>query len=576
MMFFKQLLKKLGSVTFLSGVTLLLFASACMTPTRANRETEEVAHRLATIFWQVQTGRTNNLDLSRPADALTLRVALQAMARGEESVVFPAIPNMAINLTNGSWRLTLSEALNVGARNDRAYQSLKESVFSSALDLDSQLFRFDTTFSGMLVGALSDNVTDSDPRLAVASGAAVERQLESGTVLAGNLALDVSRLLSSDWSSLGIIGDLSMSIPLLRGAGREIVREPLTQAERQLTYAIRKFEYYRQTYAIAVTLNFYDVLEYAQRLKNAQDNERNLTLNSKRATMLFQAGRRSSIEADQATSQLLYARESVVAMKRSYDAKLDNFKILLGLPPEALIDVDPRALDSLRAEIQQSADEGTGGGRLFPDEEEVCSIALSNRLDLINTRDKLADAERAVKVAEDMLRADVTIVGQGETSRSVALNRVASDSGGEGWRLSLRADWPWNRRVERNNYKDSLLALEQTQREIHEKEDTVKLAARNGLRNLAAAESTYKIRLEGLRVAKIRVESTAMFMEAGRVIMRDVLEAQKALLTAQDDFCAAVISWRMRELELRRDMGILEISDANVWLRTARLKGLEQ
>jgi outer membrane protein TolC len=194
---------------------------------------------------------------------------------------------------------------------------------------------------------------------------------------------------------------------------------------------------------------------------------------------------------------------------------------------------------------------------------------------LINTRDKLADAERAVKVAEDMLRADVTIVGQGDTSRSVALNRAASDSGGEGWRLSLRADWPWNRRVERNNYKESLLVLEQTQREIHEKEDTVKLAVRNGLRNLAAAESTYKIRLEGLRVAKIRVESTAMFMESGRVIMRDVLEAQKAFLTAQDDFCAAIIGWRMRELELRRDMGILEISDANMWLRSARLKGLE-
>jgi outer membrane protein TolC len=364
-----------------------------------------------------------------------------------------------------------------------------------------------------------------------------------------------------------------MSIPLLRGAGREIVREPLTQAERQLIYAIRKFEYYRQTYAIAVTQSFYDVLEYAQRVKNAQDNERNLTLNSKRATMLFQAGRRSSIEADQATSQLLYARESVVAMKRLYDSKLDNFKILLGLPPEARIDLDPQALDILRAEIQQSADEGTGGGRLFPDEEEVCSIALSNRLDVINTRDKLADAERAVKVAEDMLRADVTIIGRGDTSRSVALNKSASDSGGEGWRLSLRADWPWNRRIERNEYKKSLLKLEQTQREIDEKEDSVKLAVRNGLRNLAAAEATYKIRLEGLRVAKIRVESTAMFMESGRVIMRDVLEAQKALLTAQDDFCAAVIAWRMRELELRRDMGILEITDANMWLRSKHTEG---
>jgi len=570
----QQLAGKLVNVCFFGGVTLLLLATACMTPSRADRETEEVAHQLATAYWQVQTGQTNEFDLTRPSDALTLRVALQAISRGEESVVFPAIPNMAIYLTNGVWRVTLEEALNVAARNDRTYQDLKEAVFFAALDLDTQQFFFDTTFSGLLVGSLSDSVSGSDPRLTLASGAAFERQLESGAVLAGNLALDVSRLLSSDWSSLGITGDLSMSVPLLRGAGREIVREPLTQAERNLVYALRTFEYYRQTYAIAVTQSYYDVLEFAQRLKNAQDNERNLTLNSKRATMLFQAGRRSSIEADQATSQLLYARESVVAMKRSYDAKLDQFKLLLGLPPESLLELDERTLETLRGEIQIAAEAGTGGGRLFPDEEDVCAIALTNRLDLLNTRDQLADAERAVKVAEDMLRADVAIVGQGGTSRSVALNRAATDSGGESWRLSLRADWPWNRRVERNTYKKRLLELEKTKRKIEEKEDLVKLAIRNGLRNLAAAESTYKIRREGLRVATIRVESTAMFMESGRVIMRDVLEAQKALLTAQDDYCAAVIAWRMRELELRRDMGTLEITEANAWLPSIPMKGL--
>lgn len=568
----KQLGDKLGTFIFAGGAMLLLFATACMTPSRANRETEEVAHRLATAYWQVQTGRTNELDLSRPADALTLRVALQAITRGDESVVFPAIPDMTINLTNGVLRLTLPEALNVAARNDRTYQSFKETVFTTALELDSKLFLFETTFSGMMLGSLSDRVSGSDPRISVASEADFRRRLEGGTVIAGNLALDVSRLLSSEWSSLGIVGDLSMTIPLLRGAGREIVREPLTQAERNLVYAIRRFEYYRQTYAITVTQNFYDVLEYAQRLKNAKDNERNLTLNSKRATMLFEAGRRSSIEADQAKSQLLYARESVVAMKRSYETKLDNFKLLLGLPPDARVEVDEQELEKLNAEIQQASDEGTGGGRLFPDEEDVCSIALSRRLDLMNTRDKLADAERAVKVAEDMLRADVAIVGRGDTSRSVALNSSAEDGGGEGWRFSLRADWPWNRRIERNTYKKQLVALEQTKREIEEKEDSVKAAIRNGLRSLAAAESTYKIRSDGLRVAKIRVESTAMFMESGRVIMRDVLEAQKALLSAQDDLCAAVVGWRMRELELRRDMGVLELSDANMWLRSSILQ----
>ncbi len=577
MICFKQLREKLGVFIIVLGCFGLLVAPlGCMTPTRADRETEEVAHRLATAYWQVQTGRTNTLDMTRPADALTLRIALQAIARGDESVVFPAIPDMAVNLTNGVWRLTLPEALNVAARNDRMYQSLKEAVFTAALELDSKQFGFETTFSGMLLGALSDAVRGSDPRISAATGADFSRRFESGTVVAGNLALDVSRLLSSDWSSLGLAGDLSMTIPLLRGSGREIVREPLTQAERNLTYAIRRFEYYRQTYAVTVTDRYFSVLEYAQRLRNAKENEHNLDLNSRRAAMMFEAGRMGSIEADQAQSQLLTAREGVITMRRSFETRLDNFKLTIGFPPDALLEVDEEELVSLTHEVEKDSKDGTGGERLFPDEADACDIALAKRLDLMNTRDTLNDAERAVKVAADMLRADVAVMARGDSSRSIALNDVAQHSGGESWRFSLRADWPWNRRLERNAYKKKLIALEQTKREIDEKEDGVKAAIRNGVRSLAAAESSYKIRIESLRVARMRVASTAMFMQSGRVIMRDVLDAQKSLISAQDELCAAIVGWRLRELELRRDMGILSISDMGMWQRTNLIDGGKQ
>jgi outer membrane protein TolC len=573
----KQLWGKLGDLLFLVGCFCVLLAPVgCMTPSRADRETEEVAYRLATVYWQVQTGRTNILDLSRPSEALTLRIALQAIARGDESVVFPVIPDMSVSLTNGVWRLTLAEALNVAARNDRMYQSLKEAIFSAALDLDSRQFMFETTFSGMMLGALSDAMPGSDPRIETATSADFSRRFESGTVMAGSLALDVSRLLSSDWSSLGLAGDLSMTIPLLRGSGREIVREPLTQAERNLVYAIRKFEFYRQTYAVTITDRYFAVLEYVQRLKNAIENEHNLDRNNRRATMMFEAGRMGSIEADQAKSQLLYARESVITMRRSFETRLDSFKMSMGLPPDALVEVDEKELDKLTSEIMQSAKDGTGGDRLFPDEEDACAIALAKRMDLMNTRDTLNDAAREVKVAADMLRADVSVTGRGDTSRSFALNNDAHSDGGESWRFSVRADWPWNRRLERNAYKKKLIALEQTKRDIDEKEDGVKAAIRNGLRSLAAAESSYKIRSETLRVARMRVASTAMFMESGRVIMRDVLEAQNAFITAQNDLCAAIIGWLLRELELRRDMGILNISDVGMWQRSTVMNGKQQ
>ena len=52
-----------------------------------------------------------------------------------------------------------------------------------------------------------------------------------------------------------------------------------------------------------------------------------------------------------------------------------------------------------------------------------------------------------------------------------------------------------------------------------------------------------------------------MFFEAGRSELRDLLEAQSALLTARNALTSAVINYRMAELQFQRDAGILKIDD---------------
>lgn len=47
--------------------------------------------------------------------------------------------------------------------------------------------------------------------------------------------------------------------------------------------------------------------------------------------------------------------------------------------------------------------------------------------------------------------------------------------------------------------------------------------------------------------------------------MRDLLEAQDALLAAQNSLTAAAVSYRLAELELQRDLGILNIDECGLW-----------
>ena len=51
-----------------------------------------------------------------------------------------------------------------------------------------------------------------------------------------------------------------------------------------------------------------------------------------------------------------------------------------------------------------------------------------------------------------------------------------------------------------------------------------------------------------------------MFLEAGRAEIRDLLESQEDLLSAQNELTAAIISYRVAELELQRDMGVLQVN----------------
>ena len=63
----------------------------CLTPEKAERDAEETARELATAYWKAQTGLTNDFVIARPADALTLKIALEAVRQGMTNAVFPKI-----------------------------------------------------------------------------------------------------------------------------------------------------------------------------------------------------------------------------------------------------------------------------------------------------------------------------------------------------------------------------------------------------------------------------------------------------------------------------------------------------
>jgi outer membrane protein TolC len=414
--------------------------------------------------------------------------------------------------------------------------------------------------------------------------------LKSGIDLGGAMAVSLVKLLSHNGAStLGLTTDASISIPLMRGSGEHIAAEPLTQAERNAIYELWDFERYKRTFAVSIARTYFNVLRQMDAVANAREDYRSSVASARWSSRWADAGRIREIEVDQATQRELGARNNWISAQEQLRSTLDSLKNTLGLPVDAWIEVDPndlvqmrgRAEDILKQMRTTSGREASetvppadapvelvsasyeDAGPLEINQSEAVNLALENRLDLKIANGRVYDSQRQVVVAADSLRAGLTLGGTARISDTDDVGGIRFDRGNYASLLSL--DLPIERTRERNDYRNSLIDLERSTRSVQSLEDQIKLAIRNELRNLLESRESLKIQAQSVVVAEKRVRSTTFFLEAGRTEIRNLLEAQDSLLAAQNGLTRAVVDYRIAELELQRDLGLLDVNEKGLW-----------
>jgi outer membrane protein TolC len=132
--------------------------------------------------------------------------------------------------------------------------------------------------------------------------------------------------------------------------------------------------------------------------------------------------------------------------------------------------------------------------------------------------------------------------------------------------LDLEADLPLDRKAERNAYREALIALQQWQRQYENDVAEVKLDVRQAYRQLREKAESYNIQKMSLELAKRRVESNELLLDAGRVSVRVLLESQGALLEAQNSVTAALVDHAIAKLSFFRDIGVLQVKPDGMWV----------
>jgi outer membrane protein TolC len=598
---------------------LLVLQTGCQTPAGYRKEADKVAQNIIEKKQEQAFGKTEAFEVERPSDLLRRRLLIEqnlpyaggaSLGMDELKKIdhwpekdFPAAVPASyreIPLEPGRpLQLSLLQALEVGARNSSEYQSFKEEVFREALNLDLEQNQFRDIYQAQLDGLIQTDLGGAETVTGAQGGGLFSwsRTLKSGAQLGAALAVDLVKLLTQDHdSSLGIVGDATIAIPLMRGSGSYIVAEPLTQAERNVLYALYEFERFRKTFAVDIGSSYLGVLNQAVEVENEAENYRNLISSTRRSRRLADAGRATEVEVDQSVQNELRARNRWISVRELLETRLDAFKKLIGLPPDAQITLDKADLDRLvnmtseliediarkeelkrsksvppaDAPIQLVEPGRENAGPLEMNSTKAVELGLENRLDLRVAQGRVFDAQRKVIVAADALRAELTLLGNARIGEprsvdSVGLDNAAFRADKGFYSALLTIDLPIERTAERDAYRNSYITLERTVRDVQNLEDDIKLSIRNSLRLMAESRETREIQANAVYVAQNRVKSTSLFFEAGRIQIRDLLDAQESLVQAQNLLTAAVVAYRVAELNFQSDTGLLKIDEKGLW-----------
>ena len=530
---------KVVSALLLTGLVLLL---GC-TQARYRRAADNEVYRIVQSAEQKIFGHTNQFDIdTRYSHRKPTDIPASEIVDDRQH-------------TNGRL-LTLQEALSLAVTNSRDYQFEKERLYLTALTLTGERHEFTPHFFSSTVAATFDRTPDGTQVSGVGTDLSFGKLLQSGGRVSLGLANTLLHYYTGNPQTAFSTAFAELRQPILRGFGwKNPAVENLTQAERNVIYAIRNFGFFQDQFAAEIVGDYFALLNQKDVIRNRYTNYLGRVRSTQR--LMERADRERPSDIGQTRQAELTAKNNYVNAVAQYQTALDQFKVSLGIPIGERIQLDDSLLRELAAKGLVPVD---------IDSEEAFRLAVNKQLTILNAIDQYEDAKRRVLVAADQLRPGLDFVGnasidtEGNDYLKFDPDRARVGLGGT-------LDLPFDRHSERNEYRRRLVTFEQQLRDLSLTLDQLKDSIERGLRTLNQRKETFEIQTNALGVANTRVEAAVANLEAGRAEIRELVEAQDAQINAQNAVTQAIVQYQEARLELMLQIGLLDTGLEKFWLR---------
>ncbi len=461
-------------------------------------------------------------------------------------------------------RLSLAQAIELSTTTSPEYHTAKEQLYLTGLDqTDAQHLYELTPFASLAAGqsqavnssTRSARITENEIRGGQGT-AGVQQLLATGAVITSDLTLGSFDVVSGNYrSGPASVFQTVITQPLLRGADRKVVLETLTQAQRNTLYEIRTFNRFRKKFYVSIADDYYRLLKYSQQVYNASENLLKMKTILQKIESLAQVGMIPKFDLERSRQNVIKSSDDYFQIRQLHEEALDLFKNRLLIPQNMTVELDINDWYELEKNAQS---------QMAINEQQSLDVAMAARLDLANAFDMVEDAQRHTEVAADALGADLALVGLAAPASRQRFT-LGADPGDlqrteERYELSLRANLPLDREMERNNYKRTMIALMQAQRLHQQLSNQVQMEVRKAWRDMAQAKNRIEIQKRARDLASKRLDDTLLLLQYGRINTTDVLDAQRDYIASLDNYAAALTDLGAAKMKFLRDTETLWIN----------------
>jgi hypothetical protein len=301
------------------------------------------------------------------------------------------------------YRIRLEQAVSLGLLNSREFQDRREDLYLAALPVTLERWNFAAKafFTEQVIRDFTGSNLSGAGRLwSLDTRTGLSKNFAAGGSLLVQFANQVVIDLGSNRPDVAISNlTLNLFQPFLRGGGYAVNLEPLTQAERNLLYAMRSYARFRKLFYVSTVagpsgslgltnnpyglqglsvnlgrgiggnltspvVGYLPLLQQSAVIANQRKNVAFLTQLLRLYEAFREGGQQSDLQVGQVEVQLLNSRGQLLGSPnpgggtggsgiRGFLDALDNFKLQLGLPVTIGLDLENSPLKPIRDQLSR-------------------------------------------------------------------------------------------------------------------------------------------------------------------------------------------------------------------------------